>query len=87
MKLYGFQGRMISLIAAIAGILSAFVAAAQAANLFSLVPEKYAWFVTAIPIFALFFTVFSERIQGGASSPEVRKAAAASDKKNAEEGK
>lgn len=80
--MYGTKGRVISAIAAIAGVLSAFVAAAQAANLFTLVPEKYSWFVAALPIIALFFTGFSERIQGGASDPKVRAEAAASDRNN-----
>jgi hypothetical protein len=80
---YGPFGRLISGIAGFAGIFAAFVASAQAANLFSLFPPKYTPIVVAIPIVSLFFTLFSERLQGGASNPEVRKAAEKSDQKNA----
>lgn len=79
--LYGPKGRIISGIAATAGVLSAIVAAAQSANLFSLVPAKYTPVVIAIPIISLFVTGFSERLTGGASKPEVRAAAEASDNK------
>ena len=82
---YGPFGRLVSGIAGFAGILAALVAAAQAANLFSLFPPKYTPIVTAIPIVSLFFTLFSERLQGGASKPEVREAAKKSDIKNARE--
>ena len=82
---YGLKGRVVSGIAGFAGILAGFVAAAQAANLFSLFPPKYTPVITAIPIVSLFFTLFSERLQGGASNPEVRAQAAASDKKNERE--
>ena len=81
MKLYGPKGRIVAAIAGIAGVFTAFVAAAQAADLFSLVPQKYLWIAAAFPIIALTLTGFSERIQGGASSPSVRADAAASDKK------
>ncbi len=79
--MYGFKGRLISVIALIAGILAAFVASAQDAGVVSIVPERYKWLVIALPIVSLFFTGFSERIQGGASQPEVRSAAEISDKK------
>lgn len=79
---YGLKGRVISGIAAFAGVMAAFVAAAQAANLFTLFPEKYTPIISAIPIVSLFFTLFSERLQGGASKPEVRAAAQASDNNN-----
>ncbi len=82
-KLYGLQGRTVSAIAGLAGVLSAFVAASQAAGLFSLVPPKYLWVTTSLPIVALFLTGFSERIQGGASSPQVRQDAQDSDERNA----
>lgn len=79
---YGLKGRVISGLAGFAGVMAAFVAAAQQANLFTLVPEQYTPYITAIPIVSLFFTLFSERLQGGASKPEVRAAAAESDKRN-----
>lgn len=78
--MYGLKGRVISAIAVIAGVLSAFVAAAQQANLFSLLPQRYLWIATALPILALFFAGFSERIQGGASIQQVRIDAANADK-------
>ncbi len=78
--MHGSTGRIISAIAATAGILAAFVASSQQAGLFTLVPPKYEWLVTAIPIVSLFLTGFSERIQGGASDPLVRTEAAAADK-------
>jgi hypothetical protein len=77
------NSRIVSLIAALAGVISAFVASAQAANLFSLVPQKYAWITIALPIVSLFIVGFSERIQGGASVPEVRADAEAQDRKDA----
>lgn len=80
---YGLKGRVISGIAGFAGVLAAFVAAAQQANLFTLVPPRYTPVVISIPIVSLFFTLFSERLQGGASKPEVRIAAQQSDNKNA----
>lgn len=82
---YGLKGRLISGIAGFAGVLAAFVAAAQAANLFTLFPPKYTPIIAAIPIVSLFFTLFSERLQGGASKPEVRAEAEASDNKNKRE--
>lgn len=85
--MHGINGRVVAAIAALAGVLSAFVASAQAANLFSLVPEKYAWVTIALPIVSLFVVGFSERIQGGASKPEVRAAAEQSDRKNAAEAR
>jgi hypothetical protein len=77
--LYGYSGRVVAAVSLAAGVLAAFVASAQQANLFSLVPQKYLWFATALPIVSLFLTGFSERIQGGASKPEVRAAARAAD--------
>lgn len=80
---FGFKGRVTSGIAAFAGVLAAFVAAAQQTELFRIFPPKYTPYITAIPIVSLFFTVFSERLQGGASKPEVRAAAQLADQKNA----
>ena len=79
--MHGTQGRVIAAIAWAAGTIAAFVASAQAAGLFTLVPQKYAWIVTALPIVSLFLTGFSERIQGGASDPVVRAEAQAADQK------
>jgi hypothetical protein len=79
---YGPKGRLVSGVAAFAGVFAAAVAAAQQANLFSLFPQKYAPYVIAAPIISLFFTSFAERIQGGASKQSVRIAAQISDNKN-----
>ena len=79
--MHGFSGRIISAIAASAGVTAAFVASAQQAGLFTLVPQKYVWVVTALPIVSLFLTGFSERIQGGASNPVVRAEAKVADAK------
>lgn len=81
--LYGTKGRITAGIAATAGVLTAATEAAQAANLVQIIPDKYRPILPAITIIALFLTVFSERIQGGASKPEVREAAQQSDNKNA----
>lgn len=80
--MYGLTGRVVAAIAAVAGVISAIVAAAQASNIFSILPPRYAWIATVLPIVSLFIVGFSERIQGGASKPEVRAAAEASDDKN-----
>lgn len=85
MKLYGFQGRVISAIAGTAGVLSALATAAQQANLLSIVPPKYAWTLPTVSIVGLFLTLFSERVTGGASLPSVRAAAESSDRKNERE--
>lgn len=82
MKLYGLRGRIISGLAALAGALSAAVSAAQQANLVSIFPPEYNKWFTAAAIVSLFVTAFSERLQGGASSPEVRAAAERSDRRN-----
>lgn len=79
---YGLKGRVISGVAGLAGILSAAVAAAQQANLVSIFPAQYNKWFTAAAVVSLFFTMFSERIQGGASNPQVRIAAQESDNKN-----
>lgn len=80
--LHGFKGRLISGIAGIAGALTAATEAAHAADLVSIIPDRYRPILPVITIVALFLTLFSERVQGGASNPEVRTAAAASDRKN-----
>lgn len=81
-KLYGLQGRITSGIAALAGALTAVTEAAHAANLLTIIPDRYRPVLPAITVVALFFTSLSERVQGGASKPQVREAAAVSDKKN-----
>lgn len=82
---YGLKGRLISGIVGFAGILSGAVSAAQQANLVSIFPVAYNKYFTALAIVSIFFTLFSERLQGGASKPEVRAAAVKSDQKNAME--
>jgi len=79
---YGIKGRIITAIIGIAGVLSALAAAAQASGIYALLPARYAWVTTALPIVSLFWVAFSERIQGGASKPEVRAAAEISDRQN-----
>jgi hypothetical protein len=81
--LYGFQGRLISGIAGFAGVLAGLVAAAQQADLVSIFPPQYNKYFAMLSVVSLFITMFSERLQGGASKPEVRDAAEASDKKKA----
>lgn len=82
---YGLKGRLTAGIVGFAGILSAAVSAAQQANLVSIFPPSYNKYFTSAAIISLCVTLFSERIQGGASKPEVRAAAAKSDAKNAKE--
>jgi NhaP-type Na+/H+ or K+/H+ antiporter len=79
---YGLKGRLISGIAGFAGVLSAAVAAAQQASLVSIFPASYNKWFTAAAVVSLFVTMFSERIQGGASNPQVRIAAQQSDNEN-----
>jgi hypothetical protein len=79
---YGLKGRMVSGVAGFAGILSAAVSAAQQANLVSLFPPHFnKWFTVAAGV-SFFFTLFNERIQGGASRANVRQAAEFADRKN-----
>jgi hypothetical protein len=78
---YGPMGRLISVLA----IVSAFVGALQASGFITLLPPKYSWVGLAVTALGLFVAGFSERIQGGASKPEVRAAAEGSDRKNAME--
>jgi hypothetical protein len=80
---YGLKGRLTSGIVGFAGILSGAVSAAQQANLVSIFSNKYNKYFTAVAIISIFFTLFSERLQGGASNPQVRFAAQQSDNKNA----
>lgn len=82
---YGLKGRLTAGVVGFAGILSAAVSAAQQANLVSIFPAEYNKYFTGAAMISLFFTLFSERIQGGASKPEVRAAAQSSDDKNASE--
>lgn len=79
---YGLKGRVISGVVGFSGILAAAVSAAQQAQLVSILPPQYNKYLTAAAVISLFFTIFSERITGGASKPEVRQAAANSDAKN-----
>lgn len=81
--LHGLQGRIISGVAGVAGILTAATEAARAADLVTIVPDKYRPILPVITIVALFLTLFSERIQGGASKPEVRDAAAQAEQRDA----
>lgn len=76
---YGPKGRLISVLA----IISAFIGSLQASGFLVLLPQKYAWAGLAVTAAGLFVAGFSERIQGGASSPEVRAQAKSSDEKNA----
>lgn len=78
---YGPMGRLISALA----IISAFIGSLQASGLLALLPAKYAWAGLVVTAAGLLVAGFSERIQGGASRPEIREAAAGSDQKNARE--
>ena len=78
---YGPMGRLISVLA----MISAFVGALEASGFINLLPPEYAWIGLAVTALGLFITGLSERIQGGASSPQVRQAAQSSDQKNAQE--
>lgn len=78
---YGPKGRLISALA----IASAIIAALQSSGYVVLLPENYKIIGVIVTIVGLFVAGFSERIQGGASKPEVREAAKQSDVKNARE--
>jgi hypothetical protein len=78
---YGTVGRVVSALA----IISAFIGALQASGFIQLLPAKYAWVGLAITALGLLIAGFSERIQGGASKPEVRLQAAQSDANNERE--
>lgn len=76
---YGAKGRLISALA----IISAFIGALQASGMLNLLPPKYSWIGLVVTASGLLVAGFSERLQGGASKPEVRIAAQQSDSKNA----
>lgn len=78
---YGKLGRVISVLA----IISAFIGSLEASGFVRLLPVKYAWVGLAVTALGLLIAGFSERIQGGASKPEVRLQAAQSDAKNERE--
>lgn len=75
---YGPLGRLISALA----ILSAFIGALESSGYVALLPEKYKWIGLLVTVVGLLVAGFSERVQGGASKPEVRIAAQKSDVKN-----
>ena len=72
---YGTMGRVISG----ASYVSMLIVAMQIGGMFEFMPPKIAAFILAL---GATLTAFSERLSGGASSPAVRAAAAASDHKN-----
>lgn len=78
---YGPKGRLISVLA----IVSAFIGALQSSGYVNLLPDDYKWIGLVVTAAGLFVAGFSERIQGGASNPEIRDAAKSSDEKNARE--
>lgn len=75
--MYGIKGRIISGLA----IVSAFLGSLESANVVTVLPDKYKWIGLVATFGGLIIAGFSERLQGGASKPEVRDAAAASDRK------
>lgn len=76
---YGPMGRLISALA----IVSAFIAALESSGYVAFLPEKYKWIGIVVTLAGLVIAGVSERLQGGASKPEVRIAAQQSDNKNA----
>jgi hypothetical protein len=72
------MGRLISALA----IVSAFIGSLQASGMLSLLPAKYSWLGLVVTAGGLLIAGFSERIQGGASNPQVRIEAQQSDNKN-----
>jgi hypothetical protein len=76
---YGPMGRLVSVLA----IISAFIGALESSNYLTLLPEKYKWVGVLVTLAGLVIAGFSERIQGGASNPQVRVAAQQADNKNA----
>lgn len=78
---YGPKGRLISALA----IISAFTGALEASGYIQFLPERFKWIGIVVTLIGLVVAGVSERLQGGASKPEVREAAAKSDKKNAAE--
>ena len=75
---YGPLGRVISALS----YLSMLIVAMQIGGMFQFMPPKVAAFILAL---GATLTSFSERLQGGASKPEIRAAAKGSDEKNARE--
>lgn len=80
MKLYGTVGRVLSIISLVAAQISAGLLALQAQGVFAGLSPKVLTAVAGIISVCSFIMSLSERIQGGASKPEVRAAAAASDR-------
>ena len=78
---YGPMGRLISALA----IIGAFIGALQASGVLGLLPPGYGKVGLLVTAVGLLVAGFSERIQGGASNPEVRDQAAKSDAKNDKE--
>ena len=72
---YGNIGRILSGISYVSMI----IVAMQVGGMMQFMPPKAAAFILAL---GATLTAFSERIQGGASKPEVRAAAESSDRKN-----
>lgn len=79
---YGPKGRFVSGVAGAGVIASATLFSLQQSGVFALIPPKYTWIQGVVTAILIFVTLFSERIQGGASNPDVRDAAQASDTKN-----
>ena len=73
--LYGTLGRIISGLSYV----SMLIVAMQIGGMFQFMPPRIAAFILAL---GATLTAFSERLQGGASKPTVREAAAEADKKN-----
>jgi len=78
--MHGTLGRVLSG----ASYLSLLIVSAQLTGLINFLPPKVSAIIVAI---GATISVFSERVQGGASDPSVRAAAAASDAKDAAEEK
>lgn len=78
---YGPKGRLISALA----IISAFIGALQASGVLALLPARYSMAGLVVTAVGLLVAGFSERLQGGASNPEIRAQAKNSDEKNARE--
>lgn len=82
---YGSKGRTVSGVAGFLGILSAAVSAAQQAKLVDVLPAGFNKWLSLAAAIAIFGTWFNERLQGGASRPDVRLAAERADQKYARE--
>lgn len=78
---YGPMGRLSSALA----IVLAFLGALQASGILGLLPQQYSKAGLIVTALGLLVAGFSERIQGGASNPQVRIAAQQSDNRNAVE--